>query len=84
MTDIEMSSADKDEVIQYIGRVIQTFIDHDFGVHPDQVALFTRPNLAFRSASRCASSGTNQEHETVDLDDEGAINDLSPLRLEAP
>lgn len=69
-----MSEERFSELIQLMDAVVMAAIDIHHGRHPVQISLSQRANSYFQGSSDHARMGTSLEHETVDLDIEGANN----------
>jgi hypothetical protein len=69
-----MSEERFSELIRLMDAVVMAAIDIHHGRHPVQISLSQRANSYFQGNSDHARMGSSLEHETVDLDFEGANN----------
>ena len=69
-----MSEERFSELVRLMDAVVMAAIDIHHGRHPVQISLSQRANSYFQGNSDHARMGTFLEHETVDLDFEGANN----------
>lgn len=71
---IDLPDEQKDECIRTVFNIVSSFVDQAFGLHPVQLSLKERANPCFSRQSNGAMIAHDLETETVDLEDEGAIN----------
>lgn len=64
-------------LIRFMDAVVIAAIDIHSGRHPVQLSLAEHANTYFQGIPAHARVGTSLEHETVDLDDEGAISTIT-------
>ncbi len=64
-------------LIRFMDAVVMAAIDIHSGRHPVQLSLSQHANTYFQGIPAHARVGTSLEHETVDLDHEGAINTIT-------
>ncbi|MET4131767.1 hypothetical protein ABIE62_000883 [Porphyrobacter sp. MBR-155] len=74
IADIDMSDADKDELIRIVGNIVASFVDQSFGLHPVQLSLSARANRHFQNGRDDAILGLFQSDESIDPGDGGASN----------
>lgn len=64
-------------LIRFMDAVVIAAIDIHSGRHPVQLSIAEHANTYFQGIPAHARVGTSLEYETVDLDDEGAINTIT-------
>ena len=79
-----LSDERKDEIISILDAIAISFVDQAFGLSSTQLSLSTRANHAFNGAENRVNLRNSETSELVDLDNEGAINTLRPMRHFAP
>ncbi len=71
---LDMTDAEKDELIRIVDHIVSSFVDQAFGIHPAQLSLAARANRAFQGFGDHGNLALFQETRDVDLDTEGASN----------
>lgn len=73
----DMSDEQFSLLVRFMDAVVMAAIDIHSGRHPVQLSLSAHANSYFQAIPDHAKIGTSLEHETVDLDHEGANNTIT-------
>lgn len=84
IASLSISDERKDDLIRFFDAVAISFIDQAYGLNSTHLSLSARANYAFNGSKTRANLPSSGISGPVDLDNEGAINTLGPMRHLAP